>query len=288
METRLPLAAITDEFSPELETALPAMAAAGLTGAELRVGCSKNILDWTDEEVERAASLARQNGLEIVALSSPLLKCILPGGGEIDTRFQQDVFASRHSFDDQPRLAARAFAIAHRSGARIIRVFSYWRTVDPEKCFDRIVEALSKLARDAAREDLVVGLENEHACNISTGADAARLLRAAGEPNLKLVWDAANAYVAGETPFPGGYTNLPAGAIAHVHVKDCYLAASHQPVWGPIGACAIDWKGQFAALRRDGYQGWASIETHWAGPGGDKLAGSTMCAWNLRYLLAAV
>jgi sugar phosphate isomerase/epimerase len=288
MEPKLRIAAITDEFSPDLETAARAMAGAGLTGAELRVAFSKNVLDWTDEEVERACALTRASGLEVVAISSPLLKCVLPDAPEVDTRFQQDVFASRHTFEDQPRLARRAFEVAHRTGARIIRVFSYWRTVAPEKCFPRIVDALGVLAEQAAAEGLTIGLENEHACNISTAADAARVLAAVEHPNLQLVWDAANSYVAGERPFPEGYGKLSAGRIGHVHVKDCYLEGPHKPVWGPVGACGIDWKGQLAALVRDGYRGWVSLETHWSGPGGDKREGSTICAWNLRYLLAGV
>jgi sugar phosphate isomerase/epimerase len=92
--------------------------------------------------------------------------------------------------------------------------------------------------------------------------------------------------VSGEVPFPEGYGTLAPGRIGHVHVKDCYLSAPHTPVWGPVGACAIDWKGQFAALLRDGYTGWVSLETHWAGPGGNKMEGSVQCAWNLKYLLA--
>ncbi len=104
-------------------------------------------------------------------------------------------------------------------------------------------------------------------------------------PNLKLVWDAANAYVAGEIPFPDGYRKLPVDRIAHVHAKDCYLDGP-KPIWGPVGACNVDWKGQFAALLADGYSGAVSLETHWPGPAGDKLQASTICGWNLRFLLA--
>jgi predicted SAM-dependent methyltransferase len=64
-------------------------------------------------------------------IASPLLKCALPGVSQVDTRFQQDVFASKHTFEDQPRLTERAFAIAKLMGAPIVRVFSYWRTMKP-------------------------------------------------------------------------------------------------------------------------------------------------------------
>jgi sugar phosphate isomerase/epimerase len=286
MPTKLPTAAITDEFSPDLEAAAQAMAEIGMSGAELRVVFGKNILDLTDEEVDRAVEIVTARGLKVISLSSPLLKCVLPEGGAIDTRFQHDVFASRHTFEDQSRLTARAFAIAHRTGARVIRVFSYWRAQAPEKCFDRIVEALARMAGDAAHEDLTIGLENEAACNIATGAETARVLEAIDHPNLKVVWDPANAYVAGEIPFPEGYRKMPRGRIAHVHAKDCYLEG-HKPIWGLLGACALDWKGQIAALLADGYRGYVSLETHWPGPANNKFQASVICGWNLQSLVAA-
>jgi sugar phosphate isomerase/epimerase len=191
------------------------------------------------------------------------------------------MFAAAYGWDDQPRLTARTFEIAKRSGARIIRVFSFWRTVDPKACFERIVESLSDMACAAAREDLVIGLENEHACNIATGAETARVLAALDHPNLKVVWDPANALVSGENAFPEGYNSIPANRIAHVHAKDCTME-NDKPVWGPLGECGLDWLGQIAALERDGYKGWISLETHWPGPGGDKFQASVICARNLK------
>ena len=285
MRTKLRIAAITDEFSPDLNTALDAMQSIGMTGAELRVVDGKNILDWSDGEVARAHAAIMARSMEVVSIATPLLKCVLPGAPAVDGRFQQDVFASRHMFDDQQRLAARAFAIAKMLGAPVVRVFSYWRTVDPDECLEGVVAALSDLAAKAQTHGLIIGLENEHACNIATAHETARVLERVPHPNLQVVWDPANAYVAGEDPFPHGYRLLPAHRIAHVHAKDCSVE-DHKPEWGPLGTRAIDWKGQIAALLDDGYRGWLSLETHWPGPGGDKLAASTICGWNLRGLAA--
>ncbi len=279
------LAAITDEFSPDLATAARAISEAGLEGAELRMVSGRNIVDLTDEDLARAIAIVRGFGLEIVSIASPLLKCVLPDAPDVDERFHKDMFASALGFDDQPRIAARTFEIARRTGAKIVRVFSYWRTVRPEACFARTVEALSGLAAQAAREGLVIGLENEHACNIATGAELARVLKTVDHPSLKAVWDPANALAAGESPFPEGYQAIGAGRIAHVHAKDCWIR-NGQPVWGPLGECEIDWRGQIQALVEDAYQGWISLETHWPGPAGDKLQGSRICARNLRDLLA--
>jgi L-ribulose-5-phosphate 3-epimerase len=284
MKTKLRTAAITDEFPPDLETAVQAMSEIGMTGAELRVIFGKNILDLTDEEVLRAKEIVNAKGMEVVSLSSPLLKCVLPDAPPVDSRFQHDVFASRHTIEDQPRLTDRAFRTAHLTGAKIIRVFSYWRTVTPEKNFDRIVEALGCLAQNAQKEDLIIGLENEGACNIATGAETARVLEAVNHPNLKVVWDPANAILSGETPFPDGYNKI-ARHIVHVHAKDCYVVDGIKPLFGPVGTCAVDWKGQIAALLADGYSGYISLETHWGGPNGNKFQASVICGWNLQGLL---
>jgi len=286
MDLKLPLAAITDEFSADVEAATQAMQKIGMTGAELRVAWGTNIMDLTDAELDRLKQILESRSLKVVSIASPLLKCVLPDGPPLDARIQQDVFGAKHTFDDQPRLTERAFKIARRMNARVIRVFSYWRTVEPAACFGRVAGALRNLAEKAAEQNLIVAVENEHACNIATGSEAAALLRAVDHPNLKLIWDPANALVAGEDPFPHGYGLLPAGRIVHVHAKDCYMK-NGKPQWGPVGTCGIDWKGQISALLADGYRGYVSLETHWAGPAGDKLQGSIMCGWNLKNLLAA-
>lgn len=286
MEPKFRIASITDEYSPaDPGKALSQMAATGMTGAELRVLWGKNIMDLSDAEMARLKDLLNGFGIEAISIASPILKCVLPNAPEIDTRFQQDIFNSKHTFDDQPALAERAFRIAKFFGARIIRVFSYWRTVDPDACFEAVCTAMRDLAAKAEKEDLIIGIENEHACNIATAKEAAKLLDAVRHPNLQLVWDPANALVSGESPYPGGYALLPKDRIAHVHVKDCHMDG-HKPVWGPVGTRQVDWKGQVAALAADGYTGWLSLETHWPGPGGDKFLASTICGWNMRGLAA--
>ena len=171
------IAAITDEFSPDdLDAALDGMAAVGMTGAELRVVGGRNMIDLSNEEVDGVRAAVEARGMEVVSLASPLLKCVLPDSPPLDSRVQHDVFGSPHTFEDQPRLTRRAFEIAERLGARIIRVFSYWRTTEPEQCYPQLREALLALADEAAARGVVIGLENEHACNVGTGAEAARFL----------------------------------------------------------------------------------------------------------------
>ena len=284
--TPFAIGAVTDEFSPEsLDRALAAMADLGMTFAELRVVDGKNIIDHTDAEVDAVRAKVAARGMRVLSIASPVLKCTLPDAPPVAPHIQQDMFSASFSFEDQPRLARRAFEIAERTGARIVRVFSYWRTIDPDACFDRVAAALGELADDAQERGLVIGIENEHACNIATAAETARLLAAVDHPALRVIWDPANALVAGETPYPEGYRKLPRSRIGHVHAKDCTVA-DHTPTFGPLGEMGIDWRGQLAALASDGYRGTISLETHWKGPNGDKFQGSIICGRNLNALVA--
>jgi sugar phosphate isomerase/epimerase len=279
-------AAITDEFSTDdLGVALQAMREVGMSGAELRVIGGRNVIDLSDDELTAVRKAIDGAGLRVLSIASPLLKCVLPDAPPIDARFQQDVFGSAYTFEDQPRLTRRAFEVAERTGAGIIRVFSYWRTVDPDQVAARIASALRELADEAADRGIVIGLENEHACNVGTGAEAARMLAMVDHPSLRVIWDPANASILGETPYPDGYALLPAGRIVHVHAKDC-VVNGHTPTWGPLGEMAIDWAGQIEALVRDGYHGAISLETHWRGPDGDRLEASTICGRNLQALVS--
>jgi L-ribulose-5-phosphate 3-epimerase len=283
---RFRIGAITDEFSSDISIAAAAMRELGMKGAELRVVGGRNVMDLSNAELAQALDILHRNSLEVISIASPLLKCSLPDAPEVDSRFQQDIFNSQHTWKDQPRLAERAFEIAQLTGARMVRVFSYWRVVEPEVVFERVVDALQALSDKARRHGLVIALENEHACNIATAQEAARVLAAIDHENLQVVWDPANAYVSGEKPFPSGYRLLDTPRVAHVHVKDCKLRG-HHPVWCELGEGDIDWEGQIDALAEDGYDGFLHLETHWTGPNGDKLEGSRMCGRNLRKLSEA-
>ncbi len=282
----IPVAIITDEFGQDFEQICTTAAELGISALEVRTVWDKNIADMSDAEVSEIDKLAKASDLRIVSVASPVFKCTLPDGGDIDHRFEQDAFHSAHTYEDQPRILERSLAIARVLGASIVRVFSFWRTVHPERITGRVVEALRSAAETAAPTGVRIGLENEHACNIATAAESATVLAEIDHPHLGLVWDPANAYVAGEVPYPDGFNLLPHKRILHVHAKDGVMSpGSDRITWSELGKGNVDWKGQFAALAQHGYAGLVSLETHWGGPGGDKFQGSCICARNLKQLV---
>lgn len=283
-----PLGVITDEFSPDFDRVCAAAAELGLPEVEIRTAWGKNVLAMSDDEIRGLKSIADRHGRRFICVASPVYKCVLPNGGAVDERYQHDAFQAAYGFDEQPAILQRALEIAKRLEAPMVRVFSFWRTVEPGRNRARILETLHAGGAAARRAGILLALENEPACHFATGAETAPAVAALDPGAYGIVWDPANACVAGERAFPDGYRALPASRICHVHAKDCVVdAATGKPEWGDVGVGQVGWPAQLAALVEDGYAGSLSLETHWPGPGGDKWAGSTICARSLQRLVAA-
>jgi L-ribulose-5-phosphate 3-epimerase len=125
---------------------------------------------------------------------------------------------------------------------------------------------LQNAAEKTGKAGLVLVLENEPACNTATGAEAAKVLASVPSRHLMLNWDPANAAMRGEKPYPDAYNLLPKERIGHCHCKDI-VKTKKDYEWAAMGTGSIDWVGQFAALKRDGYHHAVSLETHWHGGG---------------------
>jgi len=171
---------------------------------------------------------------------------------------------SRREFIAGVGAAAVGSAFSSRSNAA--------QSFKPSVLTDEISQDLGHACEVAARDLGLVTftIENELACNTATGAEAARLLGAVRERALMLNWDPGNAAARGEKAYPDGYAKLPKDRIGHLHCKDLVPvgnAGDGKTECAAMGKGMIDWTGQFRALRKDGYAGALSLETHWRGAG---------------------
>ena len=278
------IAVITDEIDTDLGRALDVMAEYGVQGAELRQLWDKNISDAPEEYWQRAKRDLDSRGMTVVGIASPFYKCGLPGA-EPDGPAGPLHGASARGLGDQITLLARCIEAAQFFDTNLIRTFSFWKqgplTLEQEEA---IADAYAEPAAMAERAGVILGIENEHACCLGTGAQTARVLEEIGFKSVRAIWDPGNALMAGELPYPDGYAAIK-DFIAHVHIKDAALSAgAPAPEWAVVGKGAIDYAGQLAALKRDGYSGWLSLETHLAEP--SKEAASRASLEGLQRLLA--
>ena len=136
----------------------------------------------------------------------------------------------------------------------------------------------------AADEGITIIVENTcvaTADEITATADGVgRLIEAMDSRAFKFHFDPGNMYAAGDEAYPYAYEQLK-GHIAFVHGKDMAkyderidlhrraLQAHKQLerkdgycVSVPLGTGALNWEALFAALLRDGYDGFFDIEPH--------------------------
>ncbi len=242
-------AVITDEISQDLELAARMAREFGLDQLELRTAWDVRIDNMSTAELDRVKRIARENRLGVVCLASPFLKCDLGNDAE---------------YKEHLEILRRAINAAHTLGAKIIRTFTFWKKGELSDNFDQIVRAYAEPARIAAGEGITLGIENEHACYVGTGHEAADMIEAIGSPAVKAVWDPGNAYWTGrERAVPDGYERIKPH-IAHVHLKDVILqGAGGQSEATVLGRGEVDIPGQLARLVQDGYTGCTSLETHY-------------------------
>ncbi len=264
------LGIITDEITQDFAKALEFISSYSLHYCELRELWNKNLMNLSKDQLDRAKALMAKHRLRVSDLGTPLFKYNLPEMPAQPSE-KRDTFLANFTEQDTDDLLHRSFELARFFGTDKVRIFSYWRVADPEKAYPHVRARLTKAAEAAAKEKVVLVIENEPECNIGTGKELGRILRDVNLPSLRGNWDPANAVMLGEVPYPDGYREVR-GRFAHMHIKDAKKSAqSGKLEWAPVGGGFIDWVGQFKALRADEYTGTMSLETHYRRADGNAL-----------------
>lgn len=254
---------ITDEIDARLGPALDVCEELGIHAVELRTVDGMQIVDHAREALRAMRQDLDGRGFSVCAIASPFLKC---DPGE----------------DGQELVLERALEAAALLSAPIVRAFSYWREPDPAEALPQIGGALSRAAARAHAAGVTLALENEHECNVATGAEARAALDAAASPYLRLIWDPGNAAMLDPMSFAGlGGLEAIYDCVAHVHVKD----VSPSGDWTRIGDGIVDFAALLRYLAVEGYEGCLSFETHYQRDGSGELA-TRDCVAALRAIAA--
>jgi sugar phosphate isomerase/epimerase len=276
------LGVLTDEVSANLTEALEWTAAQGLTHVEIRMVDGINVVNLTDEQVERVLFEVEKRGLFVSAIASPLFKCSLDpsrpaASGDTFGQAEEDVAAHM----DKLR---RTIKIAKKLKTSRIRIFSFWRELDPGRCETEIVRHLKNAAAVAANENMLLLLENEPSCNGGYASEVANLARQVDSPAMKVLWDPGNEEYGGRQSFPEGYGKVKE-FVSHVHLKDAWIGENGRPRCVPIGSGRVPVIEQIQALEAGGYRGFYTIETHYIPEGGTAKDGSQFTLDALKRLL---
>jgi len=260
---RFKLAAISDGFSQDFEQALQITRSYGLAWVEIRRLWVKYNTEATPEEIRRAKRLLEQYNIRCSVVDSSFYKCVLPGTEAVS------IESGYHfPYSDQMDLLKRAIDRAHAFGTDKVRGFTFWRVADPKAIYPRIAEELAKAADVAKDGGVRLLIENEHACNASTGHELATILKTVPAPNLGYNWDIGNGYSRGEAPYPDGYHALDKSRIWNMHLKGVKCASDLRDCKETFAdEGGIDLLGQLRALLRDHYAETMSLECEFNAPG---------------------
>lgn len=270
------LGVITDEISEDLEHALAVCTELGIRDIELRSVWNTSIVELPDDDLVRIEALLRGGGFATCGIASPFLKCHIAGDGEAAGRTHS---ASASTRDEQWDILSRSLEVAARLDAPLVRAFSFWRVAHPESVRDEVLDTLREATQRVAGAGKRLGLENEHACNIATGTEAAWYLERIPDRTLGLIWDPGNIAALGVRPDEAQFRAI-ADRIAHVHVKDT-VSLDEADGFTTVGEGVVDWPRQLRQLAGIGYDGVLSIETHFD-LDGSREAATRACAGALR------
>jgi len=263
------ISVLTDEISQDFGHACEVAAREfGLGWVELRAMHNKNVMSWDAHDIAEARATLEKFQLRVSEIASPVFKTDWPGAPKSPFSPKNPQFGADFTYEQQDELLERSIELAKAFNTPYVRIFDFWRLDDQTPHLRAIDDRVRDAAVKAGRKGVTLNLENELACNTATGAEAGRLLGAIREKSLKLNWDPGNATARGEKAFPDGYRALPKDRIGHVHCKDVVDLGGGKTEWAPMGKAIVDWAGQFQALKKDGYSGALSLETHWRLKGG--------------------
>lgn len=260
---RIQLGITTDEIDEDPKTAAAFLARFNLHWAEVRSVWGKYNTVQPEEKVREIRAIFDAAKVRTSIVDTAFFRADIPSGAALDKEWA---------------LLDAAMDRGDILGSKLLRIFAFVpkdRNTGDTAAYPCSYELLKEAATRAQRRGFRLAVENLKGGYVQTGADAARLLKAVTHDALGLTWDPNNAASCGEASFPEAYRKLDPARIFHVHLRDYRHKPDGTVEWAPVGAGEFDNVGQIRALRKDGYKGGFTLETHWRTPEGKARATET-------------
>jgi sugar phosphate isomerase/epimerase len=275
MKPRLALAVIGDEIGPSLPEMLSFCTENDVRRLDMRTVDGRNLLGMSLDEVDAIGRQLRAAGITVPTFVSPVLKWAAPGkapaGGKVDFAFDP-----RTCPREDP--LAHAFDVAVVLGATRMRVFSFLRY--PGFAPSDLDATIARLLDLAARNEVILELENEPVCNVGSLPElaayfAAHLAASLDDEPSRLfhpLVDISNSWSVGQPPSDADIATL-GPLVDLIHIKDRDLEARRTV---PVGEGQVPWAKELTRLLShvEVPEVVASLETHCPADGRNATAKS--------------
>jgi sugar phosphate isomerase/epimerase len=243
------LSGFGDEIDADPVVQVAALQALGASHIEVRSAWGTNVVDLTDDQLAELKSTLVERAMAVSAIASPI--------GKVEVSLPVELEVER---------LRRVIAVAQALDAPYIRIFSFYSAtgfegtaaLDGTGARDAVLERMRGLTELAEREHVVLLHENEKDIYGDTPERVLDLIESVGSDSLRVAWDSANFVQVGVRPFTDAYAMLRPH-LEYLQVKDAVAATGEVT---PTGEGDGQLRETLAALRDDGYQGFASLEPH--------------------------
>lgn len=240
-----PLSGFGDEIDPDPAVQAAVLLALGASHIEVRSAWGTNVSELEEKQVAALKDILDEKGLKVSAVASPI--------GKVDVSLPVE-----HELDRLRQI----ISVAKGLGTKYVRVFSFYRAEDrsAEDIRDDVMVRMSALAAHAEDAGVVLLHENEKGIFGDTPERVLDIMTTVDSPALRIAWDNANFVQVGVKPYTDGYAMLRP-YLEYFQIKDA-LSSTGEVV--PAGEGDGELDATIAALKADGFSGFASLEPHLA------------------------
>lgn len=245
MEIKFKLGIINDEVSQNIYEVAEFCKKHGLKCFEVRSVNGRSPFEYTNQDIEQIIDAAKQNNIEISAISSPFFKCNYNDIDEINYNIEK--------FEE-------CAVMANKLGAKYIRGFDFW---DEEISLEHRAKMYGKVIDICEKYDVYCALESDPAVHSSTPFKLAQTVEAINNPRIKVLFDPGNEiWVTGQTT-EEAYDTLKPFGIVNVHIKDAFVDNQNKVHGVKVGTGVAKFSMILKKLIADGYDGGVMLETHY-------------------------
>ncbi|AHG01820.1 hypothetical protein HALLA_00585 (plasmid) [Halostagnicola larsenii XH-48] len=261
------ISGFADEIGSDLEEQLDVLENLGIDHLDLRIVEETNVLDFSDEQIERITTALEDREIDVTSIGSPI--------GKIDI-----------TDDFEPHLERfeTAIEMAQTFDTEYIRLFSYYIPDEDDPAAHR-AEVLRRMQAKVDRAEaanLTLLHENEKDIYGDTPERCRDLLTTIDSPHFQAIFDPANFLEIGVTAYPDSLLQV-IEYVEQLHIKDA--------TFGERGDIAPAGEGDgripetLAAFKARGFEGPVSLEPHltvagpmsgYSGPKGYEVAAEAL------------
>ena len=240
-----PLSGFGDEIDPDPAVQAAVLLALGASHIEVRSAWGTNVSELEPQQVAALKDILDEKGLKVSAVASPI--------GKVDVSLPVE-----HELDRLRQI----ISVAKGLDTKYVRIFSFYRAEgrSAEDIRDDVMVRMGALAALAAEVGVVLLHENEKGIFGDTPERVLDIMTTVNSRALRIAWDNANFVQVGVKPYTDGYAMLRP-YLEYFQVKDA-LSTTGEVVPSGEGDGELD--ATIAALKADGFTGFASLEPHLA------------------------